>query len=140
MLPQFGLDAIYQIGGYTNIKRSKAVTGRKIYARLFFHSGMVAHPCNLDSGDPCRNDGVLGLAETTSNLVRFYVASLRETFFYLSRNTTCHLIGLRFFISRNGATLRSIRNLQARRKLKLAIPFDQPQVAWTLDTFGASLS
>ena len=78
MLPQFGLDALYQIGGYTNIKRSKAVTGRKIYARLFFHSGMVAHPCNLDSGDPCRNDGVLGLAETTSNLVRFYVASLRR--------------------------------------------------------------
>ena len=44
-------------------------------------------PWSLDSGGPCRNDGVLGLAETTSNQVRFYVAPMRETFFCLSRNT-----------------------------------------------------
>ena len=44
----------------------------------------LCHPWSLGSGDPCRNNGILSLAETTKNLEYFWLytkfANCRRSF------------------------------------------------------------
>jgi len=50
------VNALEQIGCYSHVQRPIAAAGEKIHAGLFIHANMLSRPCELDSGNPCRND------------------------------------------------------------------------------------
>jgi hypothetical protein len=34
------------------------LAGKQVDTGLFIHISAISHPCELDSGNPCRNDGL----------------------------------------------------------------------------------
>ena len=53
------INPLNKIGGHPNIERSVSLAGKQVDTGLFIHISAISHPCELDSGNPCRNDGLL---------------------------------------------------------------------------------